>query len=377
MRRASDAHPHVANPKVAQVAQVVEIPPSATTAGDADRGAAWEREIHPTPGGQHALGRCTLPGEMELQHLGRYRLVAPLAVESRVSRFFLANHDDEPDGPGYVVKLLVATRGAEGDARRARFEHEVRLLRALNHPAVPTVHAAGEQDGQPYIVMDRIDGVDLATLCGHRSETPRALAKELAVYVLAQIVDVVRQLHELEIVDDSGRAVSLQAVHRDICPANVLCSRTGDVVLTDFGSARSRWLAREHDDPRGGTLAYQAPERWLADGQADARSDLFALALVLWEILRGQRCTSADDEAGARDAIARFDVSHPARRVPGLSPKLGEVVRKNLDRDPARRYEDAYQMLQRLAQAPEAQGAERARVALGELVTQAAGPARS
>lgn len=314
---------------------------------------------------------------MELQHLGRYRLVAPLAVDSKVSRFFLATHDDEPDSPGYLVKLLVAGRGAEGDARRARFEHEIRLLRALNHPAVPTVHAAGEQDGQPYIVMDRIDGVDLATLCGHRSDAPRPLSKELAVYVLAQIVDVVRQLHEIEVVDESGRDVSLQAVHRDICPANILCSRAGDVLLADFGSARSRWLGREYDDPRAGTFAYQAPERWLADGQADARSDLFSLALVLWELLRGQRCTTAIDEAGARDAIARFDISHPGRRVSGLSPKLGEVVRKNLDRDPARRYEDAYQMLQRLAQAPEAQGAERAREALGELVTQVAGPGRS
>jgi eukaryotic-like serine/threonine-protein kinase len=309
---------------------------------------------------------------MELQHLGRYQLVAPFVVDPsdggrRTSRFFVARHEDEADGgpPTYLVKLHEPGRGAEGDARRARFEHESRLLRAFNHPSIPMVHAAGEQDGVPYIVMDRVDGIDLGKLCGHEG-IARPLAKEVAVYVLAQIVDAVRHIHELE-VDDAEGTGSLAAVHRDICPANVICSRSGDVVLCDFGSARSRWLAREHDDPRAGALAYQAPER-LTDGAADARTDLFALAVMLWELLRGQRCLAGADDNATRENIARFDIGQPARRVPGLSPKLGEVLRRNLDRDPSRRYEDAYQMLQRLAQAPEAQAAEQSRQALAELV---------
>jgi eukaryotic-like serine/threonine-protein kinase len=94
-------------------------------------------------------------------------------------------------------------------------------------------------------------------------------------------------------------------------------------------------------------------------------------------MLRGQRCLAGPDEASTRENIARFDIAQPARRVPGLSPKLGEVLRKNLDRDPARRYGDAYQMLQRLAQAPEAQAAERSREALAELVSSLAAGAVS
>ncbi len=315
---------------------------------------------------------------MELQHLGRYRLVAPFVVEPtgegrRTSRFFVARHEDEADDgpPTYLVKLHEPGRGAEGDARRARFEHESRLLRAFNHPSIPTVHAAGEQDGLPYIVMDRVDGIDLARLCGHHGSSPRPLAKEVAVYVLGQIVDAVRHVHELEIDDEVGSG-SLEVVHRDLCPSNVICSRSGDVVLVDFGAAKSRWLAREHDDPRAGELAYQAPER-ASDGVADARTDLFSLAVMLWELLRGQRCLAGADEAATRENIARFDIAQPARRVPGLSPKLGEVLRRNLDRDPERRYGDAYQMLQRLAQAPEAGAAERSREALAELVVSVVG----
>jgi eukaryotic-like serine/threonine-protein kinase len=313
---------------------------------------------------------------MELLHLGRYRLVAPLGVVGHTSRSFAARHEDEPEdgAPSYVVKLLDTSRGGDGDARRARFEHESRLLRACNHPSIPTVHAAGEQDGMPYVVLDRVDGIDLATLLGHGAGgSPQALGRDVAVYVLAQIVDAVRHVHELEIEEgDRGEIVSLGAVHRGLSPSSVLCSRTGDVVIWDFSCARSRWLAPEHDDRNAGDLAYWAPER--LDGAADARSDMFSVAVLLWEMLRGQRCLAGADAAATREALARFDISQPARRVPGLSPKLGEVLRKNLDRDPARRYEDAYQMLQRLAQAPEAAAAERSREALGELVAKMAPP---
>lgn len=311
---------------------------------------------------------------MELLHLGRYRIVEPLGVAGSTSRSFLARHEDEPDqgGPSYVVKLLDTTRGSDGDARRARFEHESRLLRAFNHPSIPTVHAAGEQDGLPYLVLDRVDGVDLATLCGHGTPgSERALGHDVAVYVLAQIVDAVRHMHEMDVeLDDGGDIVSLGVVHRGLCPASVVCSRSGDVVLWDLSTARSRWLAPEHDDRNAGDPAYWAPER--LEGPAEPRSDLFSMAVMLWEMLRGQRCLAGPDAAATREAIARFDISQPARRVPGLSPKLSEVLRKNLDRDPTRRYEDPYQMLQRLAQAPEAGAAEQSREALGALVAKLA-----
>ena len=228
------------------------------------------------------------------------------------------------------------------------------------------MHAAGEQDGLPYVVLDRVDGIDLATLCGHLSE-PRALGHDVAVYVIAQIVDAVRHMHELEVELEEGTELApLHVVHRGLSPASVLCSRSGDVILWDFSAAGSRWLAPEHDDKQAGDPAYWAPER--LTGAADAKSDLFSIAVMLWEMLRGQRCLAGADAAATRENVARFDISQPSKRVPGLSPKLGEVVRKNLDRDPTRRYDDAYQMLQRLAQAPEAAAAERSREALSEIV---------
>lgn len=305
---------------------------------------------------------------MELQSLGKYRLVDPLPANSSDNEFYAARHEDEPDQepPSYVAKLIKLGRGPEAAHQRAWFEHEVRLLKSFNHPGIPTLHAAGEQDGIPYIVMDRVDGVDLATLLGHGAE-PRALTKEIAVYVMGQLADAVRHIHTLEYLE-AGEPTPLDVVHRNICPTNILLSRGGDVILAGFGSSTSRWLPPEHDVPDAGDVAYMAPERVAEGGRATPSTDLFAMAVTLWEMLKGQRCLAGATPAETRDNILRFDIAQSGRRVSGLSSKLSEIVRKNLDRDPNRRYPDAYKLLQRLAQAAEAQAAEESRAALGQAV---------
>jgi len=309
---------------------------------------------------------------MELRGLGRYRLTDDVAGPSPFARYYQARHEDEPDTqpPGYMAKLLSAGRGADVDLRRGQFEHEIRLLKSFNHPCIPTLHASGDQDGVHYMVLDRVDGVSLAALLGHEGAEPRAISKEIAVYVMGQLVDALRHVHTLEYLEE-GEPASLGVVHRDLCPRNVWVSSRGDVILYDFSVARSEWLPAEHDDPSAGSLAYMAPERLPAGATANEKTDLFGMASVLWECLRGERLFEGADDAATREAIERFDISQPSRRVPGLSPKLSEIVRKNLDRDPDRRYRDAYQMLQRLAQAPEAKVAEQSRQALAKLVSEA------
>lgn len=309
---------------------------------------------------------------MELRSLGKYRLVSELPVKSESCRVYLVRHEDEPDKgrPTYVAKLLQPSRAATGEeaaARVARFEHETRLLAAVNHPCVPSVHASGSQDGVSYIVMDRIDGVDLATLLDHGGERAQALPKELAVYVMGQLADALRHMSSLEYMDTDG-PTPLEVVHRNITPRNILLSRSGDAVLVGFHNTRSRWLPASADVRSAGDLAYMAPERLVEGSEANHGTDVFSLAVVLWEMLKGKPCLAGATLAETRENINRFDIGQSSRRVSGLSPKLSEIVRKNLDRDPGRRYTSAYQMLQRLAQSPEAQVAEQSRAQLGEMV---------
>ena len=308
---------------------------------------------------------------MELQSLGTFRLVRPLVTRSTGFRLYLARHEDDPENgaPSYVVKLLLPSRSPDHAHLAAQFDHEIKLLQAFNHPGIPSVHGDGEKDGVRYLVMDYIDGCDLATLLGHNSDTPRGLSRELAVFIMGQLADALHHIHTFEVLDDStGKFVELGVTHRDVCPSNILLSRQGSVVLADYNSAASSWLPRPHDMSQAGTKAYMGPERIVGTAPASIQSDLFGMAVVLWEMIKGQRCFKADDDLKTMDAIVKFDISHTSRRLSGLSAKLGDIVRKNLDRDPARRYSSAYQMLQRLAQTPEAAAAERAQAELATLV---------
>ena len=317
---------------------------------------------------------------MELHSLGGYRLVRQLPTRNTVCRLYLAAPMDPQAGNGgsgdaeasILLKLLMPGSGPEHATVQAQFEHESRLLSAFNHPSIPSFHTSGSQDGVAYLAMDYVDGVDLATLLGHPNREPRALSKEVAVYMMGQLADALRHVHTFEVVDEEGEFVPVNALHRDLCPANVFLSRHGDVLLGDFGSAASIWLPPEHTARDAGSKAYMAPERVIGGGEATLKTDLFSLAVILWEVLKGQRCLWAEDEVRTMETIARFDVSHSSRRIQGLSPKLSEIVRRNLDRDPERRYVSAFQVLQRLAQAPEAASAEQSRLELAALVAQVA-----
>lgn len=316
---------------------------------------------------------------MELRSLGKFRLVQPLPTTSATYRMVLARHEDEPEDlpPAYLVKILVPGGTDEDALLRASFDHEIELLTAFNHPSIPAAHADGDEGGIRYVVMDYIDGVDLAGLLGHDRGEPAALSKEMAVYIMGQLADALHYVHGFETFDEArGDLAGLGVLHRDIAPSNILLSRSGNVLLADFGAATSRLLSPEHDTVHAGTRSYMAPERIVAASPATQQSDLFSMAVVLWEVLRGERCFKAEDDLRTIDAIVRFDISHPTKRVSGLSSKLSEIVRKNLDRDPGRRYSGAYQMLQRLAQAPEASAAERSRSDLADLVSRAADASR-
>jgi serine/threonine-protein kinase len=308
---------------------------------------------------------------MELRNLGRYALVRRLDGSPSRSELFVAAHEDEGGAERYVAKLLMPGSEETREVREACFEHEIRILGAVNHPCVPTLHTHGNHEGMPYMIIDRVDGVDLATLLGHYTDEPAALSKELVVYLMGQVVDALAHVHAMAQLEDDGSESPINVLHRDICPANIYLSNEGDVMLGDWGSATSIWLDSKYDTPGAGHIAYKAPERITGSGQADVKTELFALAVIMWEMLKGQRCFRAENELKTMDAIVRFDISNSKTRVTGLSSKLSEVVRKNLDRDPARRFESAFKILQRLAQSPEAQAAEKSRLELGTLVRQA------
>ena len=179
-----------------------------------------------------------------------------------------------------------------------------------------------------------------------------------------------QEIEDVLLEHPSVDSVGVVGIHDEVHGENVRayitlregCERPPDVELIRFARAK---------------IGYKAPERVTGSGKATIKSDLFALGVMLWEMLRGERCFVAGNELETMDQIVRFDISHASRRVSGLSSKLSEVLRRNLDRDPERRYPDAYKVLQRLSQSPEAGAAEKSRQELARLVTEAMRTRRS
>jgi serine/threonine protein kinase len=225
--------------------------------------------------------------------------------------------------------------GAEQGAQKARlrFLREARAAAAIRHPHVCPIHDVGEQEGVPYVVMAFVEGY--------------SLAEQLAEHGFADCRRAVRLAREIA---EALAAVHAHGIiHRDLKPGNILLDGAGQPLLTDFGLSRF-----ERDTERlteegalTGTPAYMAPEQ-ARRGKVDARSDLFSLGTVLYEIFTGQLPFKGDDPMAQLTALALLDPTPPAELNPNLPPDLAELVMQLLTKDPEERPESAQEVVERL-----------------------------
>jgi serine/threonine protein kinase len=217
---------------------------------------------------------------------------------------------------------------------------EARLGARFAHPGLVCVHDLGLADGIYYVCMDYVDGRDLAALIARRP-LPRALALAIAEQLAAALAYV----HTLT--DAAGRPLGL--VHRDVSPANVLVSRTGEVKLSDFGIAKSTATGDETwGRVRKGKYAYMAPEQIEGEPLTGA-ADVFALGVTLHECLLGRRPFDGDTPLAVMDAVRRADLA-AAHDFGDLDDDLVALLRRALSREPNRRT-DAAEFARALASA--------------------------
>ena len=250
-----------------------------------------------------------IPGTMLA---GRYRIIGLLG-KGGMGEVYRA--DDLKLGQAVALKFL--PEALAGDAvRLGRFLNEVKIARQVSHPNVCRVYDVGEVEGQHYLSMEFVDGEDLSSLLRRIGRLPTDKAVEVARQVCAGLAAA----------HDRG------VLHRDLKPANVMIDGRGKVRLTDFGLAG---LAGEFKggDIRAGTPAYMSPEQ-LEGREVTARSDIYALGLVLYEMFTGKHIFQADTQAEMTRKRNDATAASLASQVKDLDPAVERVILRCLEKDP-------------------------------------------
>ncbi|HUK52695.1 MAG TPA: protein kinase, partial [Candidatus Binatia bacterium] len=271
--------------------------------------------------------------------LGPYEILSRLGAGG-MGEVYRA-HDTRLDRD-VALKVLPSARALD-EAARNRFRKEALALSKLNHPNIATIFDFNSGDGLDYLVMELVEGESLATRIGSQS-----LAEKEVAALGAQIADALEEAHEHGV------------IHRDLKPANVVITPKGRVKVLDFGLARLLRPSGETDltvsvtatPAAAGTLPYMAPEQ-LQGEEADARSDLYALGAVLYEMSTGQRAFREEQPTRLLDSILHRPPVPPRARNERVSAELERIILKCLEKEAARRYQSAKELsvdLRRLAE---------------------------
>ena len=269
------------------------------------------------------------------QTLSHYRIEREIG-KGGMGAVFLA--EDTKLGRKVALKVVPAAMASD-EGRLARFQREAKAVAALNHPNIVTLYSVEEEDGVHFITMELLDGPTLRQRIGGRPLEPDTIV-EMGI----QLADALVAAHAGGI------------VHRDIKTTNVIVIDRDQIKVLDFGLAKLQsrgnrqadtdvpTATRQHDLTRPGeavgTVAYMSPEQALGK-EVDARSDIFSLGVVLYEMATGRQAFSGNTSAAVFDAILNRAPTAPVELNPRVQPELENIINKALEKDPDLRYQSA------------------------------------
>jgi serine/threonine-protein kinase len=220
------------------------------------------------------------------------------------------------------------------------FLDEARTSAHLSHSNCVQVFDIGVGDNTYFIVMEYVDGSDLKAIIEHKRGRNQRLPLEAASLICSRICEGLAYAHE--VTDTKGRKLGI--VHRDMSPPNVLITRYGEVKIADFGLAKANsQLERSEPGIIKGKFSYLSPEAAMGEG-VDHRTDIFAIGIMLWEMLAGRRLFLGESDLDTVRQVQAARVPSLAQLNPDVQPELERIVQKALARDPNQRYQSAREL---------------------------------
>jgi serine/threonine protein kinase/Tol biopolymer transport system component len=288
-------------------------------------------------------------GNLIGRKVSHYRVIEPLGGGGMGVVY---RAEDLKLGRGVALKFLPEELARDTTAL-SRFEREARAASALNHPNICTIYTVGEHQGQPFIVMELLEGCTLRERIADEKSSPESDTKQ-ASFQIQRLLDVAVQIAEgLEAAHQKG------IIHRDIKPANIFITNHGVVKILDFGLAKLQESGTPDEPTDGkkqphqewspdltltgttvGTQGYMSPEQVRGE-KLDWRTDLFSFGIVLYEMATGQRAFRGETAAVLREAILTH-TPIPARELnPQIPAKLEAIINRASEKDRELRYQSA------------------------------------
>jgi serine/threonine-protein kinase len=292
-----------------------------------------------------------------IEQIGKYKILEKIG-EGAMGEVYKAH--DPVLNRFVAIKTISAELGAD-DTLRKRFEREAQSAARLNHPNIITVFDYGEEQGKIYMSMELLDGSDMKQAIARRA--PLSLDEKLSI--VDQIAEGLAFAHAHDI------------VHRDLKPANVHLLSNGQAKIMDFGLARLGGSEMTRVGMVMGTPHYMSPEQVRGE-RADARSDVFALGCVFYELLTYRKPFDADSMHSVLFKVMQEEPPPVHELTPGVPSVLAQVVQRAMAKDPSQRFQNASEFRSSLHRAMQAVAAGQGEKALPELAPPAPGvPART
>jgi serine/threonine-protein kinase len=269
--------------------------------------------------------------------LSKYRLLARLGSGGMAEVYLVLT-----EGPGGFNKLQVLKLMRSDLTEQERpeflqmFRDEARLAARLNHPNIVQSFEVGAEDGQPYIVMEFLEGQSLHRIQQRARHLGKGFPLEMELFVLCQVLEGLEYAHNLT--DYTGE--TLHIVHRDVSPQNVFVTYTGQTKLVDFGVAKTLESSKTRAGVVKGKVAYMPPEQ-ITSGPIDHRADLFSVGVLLWEAIAGQPMHAELSVFESLNKLVKGELPRIRDVVPTVSPMLERILQRALAHAPNDRYPDA------------------------------------